>query len=463
MTSTSLSNGTNGRLLLIGGALPALLIGLLLVFAGLAFIPASQRPTSGVADLGPGFAFFFVLMLLPAGLLTVGLVVASRLPIRPLAILGGYGNLLFGVLWVALVLGFAAHEQQLLAGVMGALPGGLFIFTGLTGLAGWVQRGMAVPGWSVVSRVTIGLLVAAVLVGLVSGMMTRSSRVVLAEAGGPAVTGISWIPTSEQLLSGDENGRLQQWQNNTPTTVAKFETRIVEIAVSPQETAVAVSLPEQLLLLDPATWQTQLTLPLPADETPYTLQWSPDGKLLAGEISDKTLVVFAADTGNLVSTLQTDVGGIGQGFSWSPDSTKVAYAVGGGYIVVWDAVAGSEIANWRPNGRMSSIAWSPDGTKLAYNHITSVNLIDATTGNELAEYDLPFENDVDFLAWSPDGTKMAGGTVDGDVVVLDAENGRFLLNRSEHEKAITGLLWAPNGTQLATSSRDGQLIVWTIR
>ena len=112
MTTPSLATGSNGRLLLIGGALPALIIGLLLVIAGLAFIPAAQRPTSGVADLGPGFAFFFAIVLLPAGLLIIGLVVLSRLPIRPLAILGGYGNLLIGILWVALLLGFGAREHS---------------------------------------------------------------------------------------------------------------------------------------------------------------------------------------------------------------------------------------------------------------------------------------------------------------------------------------------------------------
>ena len=108
MSSTSQTNGNNGRFLLIGGAIPALLIGLGFLAAGLAFIPAAQRPTSGIADLGPGFAFIFALVLLPVGILIVGLVVLSRLPIRPLAILGGYGNLLIGIVWIALLLGFGA-------------------------------------------------------------------------------------------------------------------------------------------------------------------------------------------------------------------------------------------------------------------------------------------------------------------------------------------------------------------
>ena len=78
MTTTSLTSGGSGRFLLIGGALPALLVGLALLIAGLSFIPASQRPTSGIADLGPGFAFFFTIVLLPAGILTLGLVMLEH-------------------------------------------------------------------------------------------------------------------------------------------------------------------------------------------------------------------------------------------------------------------------------------------------------------------------------------------------------------------------------------------------
>ncbi|MCP4417684.1 MAG: hypothetical protein GY805_13760 [Chloroflexi bacterium] len=463
MTTTTLNSGENGRFLLIGGALPALLVGLALLIAGLSFIPASQRPTSGIADLGPGFAFFFTIVLLPAGILMLGLVLMSRLPLRPLAILGSYGNLLLGILWVAGALWIGARDQQWLAGIMGALPGGLFLLTGWTGLAGWAQRGMVIPGWSMVTSLTLGLLLVAAILGLVSGFISRSGRVVLAEAGSPPVRGLAWLPSSGLLLSGDENGRLQQWQNSTATTVSQFEEQIVAIAVSPQNTAVALSLPEKVMLLNPTTWETQNSLPLPAGETASRLLWSPDGKLLAVEISDKTVLLFAVDTNDLVHTLETEVGGIGQGLTWSPDSSKLAYAVGGGYIIIWDVVTGMEVANWRPNGRMDSIAWSPDGTKLAYYHISSIRLLEATTGHLLDEFGVKTEADLRQLAWSVDGTKLAGGSENGEVVVLDAGNGRSLDTFIEHGNMILDLVWSPDGEHLATSSRDGQLIMWAIR
>ncbi|WP_420629171.1 WD40 repeat domain-containing protein [Candidatus Leptofilum sp.] len=463
MTTTTLSNGSNGRFLLIGGAVPALLIGLALLIAGLAFIPASQRPTSGVADLGPGFAFFFTLILLPAAIVVLGLAIMSRLPIRPLALVGGYGNLLLGIGWVALALAIGARDQQWLAGIMAALPGSLFIFTGLTGLAGWVQRGMHVPGWSLVSTVTIGLLVVAAGLGLVSGILSRSSRVVLAEAGSTPVRDVVWQPSSGLLLSGDEDGRLQQWSGQTATVITQFEERIVSLAISPQETALGVSLPEKLLLVDPADGSVLQTLTLPMDTTAYTLHWSPDGQTIAADIGNKIIQLFAADTGAALHTLQTDAGGVGQDLAWSPSSSKVAYAVGGGYIIIWDAQTGKEVANWRPNGRMDSLAWSPDGSKIAYYHITSINILDATTGELLETFDSPAKSDLRYLIWSPDGSKLAGGSDDGEVVVLDAENGRSLVNRSEHEKMIYSLAWSPDGTQLAGSSRDGQLLVWQIR
>ena len=463
MTTTTLSSGTNGRFLLIGGAVPAVLIGLALLIAGLSFIPASQRPTSGVADLGPGFAFFFTLILLPAAILVLGLAIMSRLPVRPLALIGGYGNLLLGVGWVALALGIGARDQQLLAGIMAALPGGLFIFTGMTGLAGWVQRGMHVPGWSMVATVTIGLLVVTAGLGLVSGILSRSSRVVLAEAGSTPVRAVVWQPSSDLLLSGDEDGRLQQWSGTEANVITQFEERIVSLAIAPDGSALAVSLPEQLLLVDPADGSVQQTLALPTDTTAYTLHWSPDGNIIAADIGNKTVQLFAADTGAPLRTLQSDAGGTGQDVAWSPDSSKLAYTVGGGFIIIWDVNTGEELANWRPNGRMDSLAWSPDGSKLAYYHINSINILDASTGELVDSFDSPADSDWRYLVWSPDGSKLAGGTEDGEVVVLDAENGRSLLNRPEHEKMIYGLSWSPDSSQLASSSRDGQLLVWQIR
>ena len=343
---------------------------------------------------------------------------------------------------------------------MGALPGGLFLFTGLTGLAGWVQRGMTIPGWAIVMKMTVGLLGVAIVLGLVSGIATRSRRVVLIEAGDTIVWAVDWMPSSGLLLSGDEDGRLQQWQNNAPTTVAQLDGRILTLAMAPTETAVAVSLPEKVLLLDPVTWEIQFSLPQP-DETAHSLAWSPDGKLLATAVNNKTIYVYGADSGELVQTFKSDVGGVGQEIDWSPDGAKLAYTVGGGYVIVWDVASGAEIANWRPNGRMGSVAWSPDGTKLAYHHITSIGILDATTGDMLANYDATDSN-LEFVAWSPDGSKLAAGSTDGDVVVVDAGNGRSLFKSNEQEKMIVGLSWSPDGSQLATSSRDGQLIVWTV-
>ncbi|GJM40963.1 MAG: hypothetical protein DHS20C20_12450 [Ardenticatenaceae bacterium] len=463
MTTTTLSSGSNGRFLLIGGAVPAVLIGLALLIAGLAFIPAAQRPTSGIADLGPGFAFFFTLILLPAATVVLGLAILSRLPIRPLAIIGGYGNLLLGIGWVALSLGIGARDQQFLAGMMAAVPGGLFIFTGMTGLAGWVQHGMHIPGWSMTVTATVGLLVVAAGLGLASGILSRSSRVVLAEAGSSPVRTVVWQPSSGLLLSGNEDGRLQQWSGQTATTITQFEERIVSLAISPHETTVAVSLPDKLLLVDPTDGSVQQTLTLPAETTANALHWSPDGQLIAADIGNKTIQLFAADSGAPLHTLQTDAGGVGQDFAWSPDSSKVAYAVGGGYIIMWDVATGEEVANWRPNGRTDSLDWSPDGRKIACYHISSIHILDATTGEIVNTFDSPADSDWRDMVWSPDGSQLAGGTEDGGVVVLDAENGRSLLNRSEHEKMIYGLAWSPDSTQLATSSRDGQLLVWQIR
>ncbi|MCP4421821.1 MAG: hypothetical protein GY805_34845, partial [Chloroflexi bacterium] len=187
------------------------------------------------------------------------------------------------------------------------------------------------------------------------------------------------------------------------------------------------------------------------------------GKLLAAEISDQTVLIFAVDPNDLVHTLKTEVGGIGQELTWSPDSSKLAYAIGGGYIIIWDVVTGMEVANWRPNGRMDSIAWSLDGTKLAYYHVSSIRLLEATTGDLLDEFVVNAKADLRELAWSADGTKLAGGSENGEVVVLDAENGRSLDTFVEHGNMILDLVWSPDGEHLATSSRDGQLIMWAIR
>jgi hypothetical protein len=196
--------------------------------------------------------------------------------------------------------------------------------------------------------------------------------------------------------------------------------------------------------------------------------WSPDGTRLAYFKSSyedpgvNGIYVLDAATGRSIRLTRCGRGcPSGQGdIAWSPDSSEIAYAGHG--IFVMDA----DGSNRRrlPTGSVSGpgeISWSPDGTRVAFSghegnthHVYTMNL-DGSGLTPLVDGSM-YECCIS-PSWSPDGTKIlyfvtpkTGDRWGGQVWVMAADgSGKTLLADFPCCQDLYGGRWSPDGMKIA--------------
>ncbi len=147
------------------------------------------------------------------------------------------------------------------------------------------------------------------------------------------------------------------------------------------------------------------------------LAWSPDGSRIAftrgNNAGDDKVWVENAD-GTSVFPLEIGGGGAKRHPSWSPDSSKIVYAVVKNepeQIYIASSLGG--IGQPLANGQGHEPNWSPNGLKIAFDDYNSgfgyVNLdIVNADGSGTPQIVVPStQTEWTFSAWSPDGGRIA--------------------------------------------------------
>jgi WD40 repeat protein/DNA-binding SARP family transcriptional activator len=196
--------------------------------------------------------------------------------------------------------------------------------------------------------------------------------------------------------------------------------------------------------------------------------FSPDGKQLASAGADGQVLLWDAETGEIVLALQVHPAGIGvTRVAFSPDGTLLAAASdareGGEPLVsVW-ALASGEV-QYTVSGlptRAHDLAFSPDGTKLAIGEFGDfLKVYDAGSGEEV----LSLTGDsgrILSVAFSPDGALLASGGIEPPRL-WDLATGQELATFAGHTGLVWGLAFSPDGTRLASASYDGTTRVYAV-
>lgn len=218
--------------------------------------------------------------------------------------------------------------------------------------------------------------------------------------------------------------------------------------------------------------------------------YAPDGLTAVSASSDRTLIVWDVQTGEIVRRF----GGDGSGHTdwvwsaaYSPDGAYVLSGSSDRTLILWDVATGAVVRrfgtafNAAGEGHqdvVSAVAFSPDGARvLSGSWDTTLILWDVATGEAIQRFGAVggvsggHTANVNTVAFGPGGLVAFSGSDDNTAIFWNTANGQPLLRfggidgdgeRIGHTGAVLDVLPLPDGAGLLTASADQSLLLWSL-
>lgn len=204
---------------------------------------------------------------------------------------------------------------------------------------------------------------------------------------------------------------------------------------------------------------------------------SPDGRLLA--VGGPSVVVLF-DTASRKQLAENAVPGVVTALSFSPDSSRLAGALGDRTVRLWDLSSWAEV--WKveePGESVASLAWSPKGTEIAAVSAAAraqavsrtaglLTILDAAKGEVRRR--LPFlSSPARTVAWSPDGGWIAAGNQLGWLAVWETSVWEkpplIMMANAEGGVAVplNSAVFLPDSKRIGAAYEDGRVLEWDVR
>ncbi len=156
------------------------------------------------------------------------------------------------------------------------------------------------------------------------------------------------------------------------------------------------------------------------------------------------------------------------GLALTPDQTLLAGGLSDGTIGLWDAASGEQLGSL--NGHEDwvwAVAFSPDGQLLAsVSDDTTVRLWDVASRQEVQVL-RDHEDWVRTVAFSPDGQLLASGGADTQVNLWRVQDGSLLTQLTQDETSffadwVYGVAFAPDGQAVVAVTSSGGVRQWQL-
>jgi WD40 repeat protein/serine/threonine protein kinase/energy-coupling factor transporter ATP-binding protein EcfA2 len=296
----------------------------------------------------------------------------------------------------------------------------------------------------------------------------------LAPVGSPLQGHTNWIRdlrfVNDSLVSASADGSARLWDVTTGEavrTVFSGDDAVWGLAPAPDgETVLTGGASGRVLewsLDEAATYGDAFASPAPV----LSLALSEDGRLLAAgggtpaTDSDNTVRVWDVETGSLLHELTAHQGPV-TALTFTDDHTLASISLDG-RVILWDALAGSVIADplAAQNGRFYAADFFAGGAEplLATGGDNGIALWNTQTHEQYA--DMPFSEALVSLALRPDGNVIAAGYREGSVRLWDVAAGSVSgLRMTEDGDPVNAVAFSPDGDTIAAGSENGQIYLW---
>ncbi len=289
------------------------------------------------------------------------------------------------------------------------------------------------------------------------------------------VSSIDFLKDNKTLViasSGESDGTVRLWNANTTEEIETFtwDKPLESVLCSPMGRTYACDDNKGTVLLFDANTGTLLhTLDMPGRKSVNDLRYSPDGQTLAVS-SGSEIYFYSVNTGALQNTITgySDVLGT---TIYAPDEKTLA-SEGSGIVRIWDVHTGQRLKKLSTVGRFGhteqtesyirDIAYSPDGATLACGtRDATILLWNATTWEDrlLLKGHTKW---ISSVAFSPDGQTLASGSWDKTIRLWNPRTGENLKTFNGYTSGVSDVAFSPNGQTLASGDDDGTIRFWNV-
>jgi WD40 repeat protein len=227
---------------------------------------------------------------------------------------------------------------------------------------------------------------------------------------------------------------------------------------SPDGKLVAVAtIDNTVRFLDSSTWAIIHELAGPNDFV-SELVFSPDGRLLATGDYDNNVILWDTTTGKKVGDLG-DMDGWLNSIVFSHDGSVLATGNDDGTVRIWD------ISDFKPVGELlkhpvwvHEMLFTSDGRTLA----TKTGDGKLRLWNLSSHKSRLLSENISMMTISPDGIRLAGLTFDGKLKLWKLPDAELEAEWSTHDDAVSTLVFSPDGQSIATGSYDETVRFWLV-
>ncbi len=201
-------------------------------------------------------------------------------------------------------------------------------------------------------------------------------------------------------------------------------------------------------------------------DNPYSINFSPDGKLLASISRCSDIHLWNTENGEIkifkyIDKNIYDYSEIPDSIAFSPDGKVLASGGSDRTVRLLKVEGGKEIGILKGHfDDIASVVFSPDGRILASgSKDKTIRLWEVDSGKEIMILK-GHTDEVSEVVFSPDGKVLASGSKDKTVKLWNADDGEEIMTLKGHTEPVLNVCFSSDGKMIASGSEDETVRLW---